>query len=262
MRELSLAEVRSIQLSILKEVTDFCDEHAITYSLCGGTLLGAVRHQGYIPWDDDIDIMLPRPEYERLMTSFISESLTLYNISTEGYDKPYAKISDNITRKVGTNVNSYEIGINIDAFPIDGFPDSSILTFLHIKKITLWKQMYAIKRIRFDKSRSSIRKFILIIIKSVLSFIPEKLILKVIIKMAKKYPFESSEHAGIAVWGYKEREVCPKPLFHKQIEVLFEGNYFKAWGDYNTYLSNIYGEYMKLPPVEERKSHDFKYIFV
>jgi lipopolysaccharide cholinephosphotransferase len=260
MRVLDLDEVRSIQLHILREVTNFCDEHDITYSLCGGTLLGAVRHQGYIPWDDDIDIMLPRPEYERLMETFESDGLTLYNISTKGYDKPYAKIGDNHTHEVGSMVHGYEKGVNIDAFPIDGFPDSLILTFLHINKMTLWKQMYAIKGIKLDGSRPLIRKSILLIIKSVLRFIPKKLILKRITKMAQKYSFESSRQAGISVWGYKEREVCPRLVFDKQTELLFEGDYFKAWKDYDTYLSNVYGDYMKLPPAEERKSHDFKYV--
>jgi lipopolysaccharide cholinephosphotransferase len=120
--------------------------------------------------------------------------------------------------------------------------------------------MYAVKDIRFNKSRSLIRKSILAIIKSILYFIPKKLILKTIIKMAKKYPFESSGQAGISVWGYKEREVCPKSVFDKQTEILFEGNYFKAWEDYDTYLTNVYGDYMQLPPVEERKSHNFNYI--
>jgi lipopolysaccharide cholinephosphotransferase len=261
MRELSLKEVRNIQLSILKEVVGFCDEHDIIYSLCAGTLLGAVRHQGYIPWDDDIDIMLPRPNYEKLMETFQSERLILYNNSTDGYNKGYAKIADKNTHEVAPTPRKYKKGVDIDVFPIDGFPNSSILASFHLKKIALYMDLINGKYFNLNKHEPKpfIRILKLLILKTIASFFSRKHILKIVIKEIKKYPFESSDYRGIVGTQYKKREMCPKSVFEEVTDVLFEGHYFKGWKDYDTYLSNVYGDYMKLPPVEKRETHDLKY---
>lgn len=261
MRELELEEIRNIQLDILKEVSDFCDENNLTYFLCGGTLLGAIRHEGYIPWDDDIDIMMPKPDYERLIEGFKSEDLKLYNHnSIKGYNNPFVKISDTKTKAIGRGIKDYEIGVNIDVFPLDGFPNSSILTSLHINRVKIYRSLMKAEYITSKKDQSIIKSFIAFISKITLQFVSKKVLLEKITQVSKKYRFEYSRFAGILVWGYGKREVCPKSVFNKQIDVLFEGNYFKGPEDYDTYLTNVYGDYMKLPPVEKRQSsHKVKY---
>jgi lipopolysaccharide cholinephosphotransferase len=264
MRELNSEEVKSIQLNILSEVADFCDENDIIYFLCGGTLLGAIRHKGFIPWDDDIDIMMPRCDYERLVNIFKSDNLTLYHHNfIQGYNRPFVKISDNKTKATlpgNRTKNNYEIGINLDIFPLDGFPDSANLTNFHIMKIYFCKRILSYGSYKHDKS--FIHTLYNYLYKIILFFFSEKDIADTITKMSKKYKFESSRYAGISVWGYGKREVCPKHIFIKQMDMLFEGYTFKGLRDFDTYLSNVYGNYMKLPPPEERKpklSHSLKY---
>ena len=129
MKEISLNELRKIQIDILDKVHNFCIQNNITYFLSSGTLLGAIRHGGYIPWDDDIDLYMPRESYERFINIYKDDShdtrvITLYN--NKEYYYPFAKVEDTNSIVIENVPEKFNIGINIDIFPIDGVPNNLI----------------------------------------------------------------------------------------------------------------------------------------
>ena len=127
-------EMRKIQMDILLFIHQFCIDNGIQYSLAWGTMLGAIRHKGYIPWDDDIDIMMTRPEYDRFCKLFHDERsiYKLYDVHTDKkWIYPFAKISDERTIRVEKNALD-EIGINIDVFPIDFYAGHVVTQEHHI----------------------------------------------------------------------------------------------------------------------------------
>ena len=136
MKDISLEELRKIQISILDEFSIFCEENKLNYLLTGGTLIGAVRHKGFIPWDDDIDVAMPRADYERFLSSFNVEGyriITPYN--NEKYVYPFAKLVNSKTRIIEHTDTDSDLGIYIDIFPIDYIPQKSIKSYYRKRKI-------------------------------------------------------------------------------------------------------------------------------
>ena len=124
MREITLAEKKQLMLSVMDEIDAFCRENGLTYFLVGGTLLGAVRHKGFIPWDDDMDIGLPRKDYERLIREFRSGSgkVRVFDFrNKEDYFWPSAKAVAENTVLYELDDRKHPIGVFIDVFPFDGF---------------------------------------------------------------------------------------------------------------------------------------------
>lgn len=259
-RELSFNEVRNLQLEILKEVAAFCELNNIKYFLCAGTMLGAVRHKGFIPWDDDVDIMIPRPDYDQLLKIFTSDRLRLVNhLTAKSYNYPYAKICYNNTIAVSTEKEEREIGIFIDVFPVDGYPADENKKSRHYRKIRLTQNALTMRNFKFRKDSSLIKELILYATKLMSKFISKRWLIKKLDEFGRLYDFNTSSSAGIAVWGYGLKEICPKEVFEKQIDVEFEGYTFKGHKEYDLYLSSLYGNYMVLPPEEERKVHNYIY---
>ena len=128
MQQLSLKEIQMIELKLLLEFDSICSQNSMRYSLGGGSLLGAIRHKGFIPWDDDIDVMMPRPDYERFLDYCRREDTSFRLITYEsvsGYNGLSAKIWDPSTRIVDHVLDlSFDTGVNIDVFPIDGLANS------------------------------------------------------------------------------------------------------------------------------------------
>ena len=158
-KEISLEEQRDIQKELLKELKEICDNNNIIYFLGGGTLLGAIRHKGYIPWDDDVDVMMPRKDYEILLEIFDDNCKEnhkiLTYINTEDYYYSFAKIVDtNTILHEGKLRTIKEMGIYIDIFPIDFLPDDKKKTEKIFKKYKLlYKIISAYKS--FKKTRSN-----------------------------------------------------------------------------------------------------------
>lgn len=257
-RTVSLPEMRQIQLDILIKVDEYCRENGIRYSLGGGTLLGAVRHKGYIPWDDDIDLMMPRPDYERFLDGFDGK---YDNLSMQHYRnnskccKPFLKISDNRTILIE---NIQKCGVNIDVFPIDGLPvdgkdiDSFFERFnIEVSKLVRSTNLLGIKR-----------RYVVVLIKQLVKqiiFPSRKKAVERFQKFITTYDFETSQFAASVVGAYGLKEVMETSVFKSYIELPFEGHLFMCIAGYDAYLTKHYGDYMKLPAKEKQVSHhDFE----
>lgn len=254
MKIIELEELKRIQLDILTEVDKFCSDNQIRYSISGGTLLGAVRHRGYIPWDDDIDIMMPRPDYDRFIHTFQSQGdlwVQTY-MSDESYWQPFAKV---INSKTVLEESSLRTGVFINIFPIDGMPDEKTTQKLVDRRTHLvFKDLYYdSKTYRFKKGNRVIL-YLKYLIKKFLSKGRDYAI-KELEAISRKYPFETSDYAGCIMWGYGLKERMPRTVFESYSKIEFEGRFFSCVANYDKYLSSLFGDYMKLPLVDERISH-------
>lgn len=253
--ELTIDELRRIQLSILEDIHAFCSKNEITYYLTYGTLLGAVRHQGFIPWDDDIDICMPRPDYERFLQIYNSKKYKLYHaLDGTGYAYPFAKVSDMRTT-VNENINfAHSIGVAVDVFPIDGLSIDLAIAKKHHAKIRRLRNLINIKKIRFSKKRTLKRNVELFLLKIIIFGVPYHTLLHRLMCLMTKYDYSQSEYVADLDFG-SENRIVHKRLFEGKVELLFEGKYFYAPKLYDELLTNIFGNYMQLPPIEKRKTH-------
>lgn len=249
-REISLADMHNIQLGMMKAIHQFCIEKNIRYSLGGGTLLGAVRHKGFIPWDDDVDIMMPRPDYERFLTLF-EGIFPQYNIqhykNDNNYYKPFAKVYDNRTLLIEAYCTT---GVFIDVFPIDGMPNEDVYILM------LRKLNKLARRLRYTTNIISGNfKFLKRLYGKLHS--RDKALYRYD-KYITSYKFETSEYAGAISGAYGVKEHMPVYVFDEYVELKFEDTKFMAIKEYDLYLKKHYGDYMQLPPIENRISHEFK----
>lgn len=265
-KELTLSELREIQVNILKDVDEYCQINNIKYFLTGGTMIGAIRHRGYIPWDDDIDISMLRSDYEKFVKHFKSKfnrfELAEYR-KNDWYNFSYAKIYDNTTILI-ENHNGFGIdnmGVNIDVFPIDECFDSTKKNKFLIKRIfflrTLLRRNTTPVAIQFKRQKNIFKNMVFLFIRLITAILPIKMLIMIIDNECKKH--KDSNYCGIIVGGYGLREIVSKDCFLETMEVEFEGVKFKAPIGYDAWLTNIYGDYMELPPKEKRVTHhEFK----
>ncbi len=251
-------DIKGLSLIILNEVDNYCSKNNIKYSLAYGTLLGAVRHKGFIPWDDDIDIIMPRDDYERFVTGFNNSNSQLFVVVSSETDSsfrfPIAKVICNATIKNELNYTRY--GYAIDLFPIDKIitekeKASSLLKY----QSRIWN-LFMIKAMKWDKKRSLIKNLFLYFIKAFAFFIPYILMHKLMHKKFMKYhDIEDNYSLGCLCAAYGMREMMPKEVFANYIRLPFEGIHYLCIEGYDKYLTNLYGDYMKYPPKEKQVSH-------
>ena len=260
MRKLSLEEIHDEQFKILDETIKYLDRNNITYYLVYGTLLGAVRHEGFIPWDDDVDIALPRPDFERLIelskNNPISDHLEVIDFSLGNSKRPISKvINKNISVKSLSKEDKY---LWIDLFVIDGLPDKDEDIIKLYKKQDFYKGLIYLKTNSFknilNEKKSLKNRLLKIFLKPIAMLIPISFSSKKIIKLGKEYDFETSKNIGIFIWGIGICEKLSKDYLDI-CKVKFNGKKFNAYKKYNDYLKQMYGDYMKLPSIEKRKNH-------
>lgn len=261
MQELNCKEIQHICLDMLKALDAFANEHHLTYYLSGGTLLGAVRHKGFIPWDDDMDLMIPRPDYEYLIKNFKHERYHMSSCEMENdYSSCYARMWDTHTTMEWDKSKGLEkkIGAFIDVFPIDGYPESTLETKLFLLRIK-----YARAKLNL-KTRTEFydhEKFLLL--KKGLKLCMKKdrnWYARSLSKLAMHYDFKTSRYAGVvgASLQHLYVEKNPKEVYAKTVWLDFEDMKAPAPVGYKQYLSQLYGDYMQLPPEDKRVSdHDF-----
>ncbi len=249
-------DLQKCELGILLELDKLCRSVGLRYFLAYGTALGAVRHSGFIPWDDDVDIMMFREDYERLLKNsdwFIERGLFLQTVETDiEYPYPFAKI-----RKKGTafvelgeerlNINH---GVFIDVFPIDEIPASGISAFFQrVNADILWGLLAK------NRNPKGLKKLITKII-SIGSGNKEKYLLKYKTIEKRMICKDKKKSGMVANYTFGGRGHYADAVFDKKIfeptDILFEGNNLSIMKGYKTYLTKSYGDYMELPPLESR----------
>ena len=265
---LNTREIQLEEKKILDEVVKFLDKNKIKYFLTYGTLIGAIRHKGFIPWDDDIDIAVPRDDYQKLVSLFKNNNLLGNNLYFHSYElgnlnMPFAKVYKHDIKVYDWRYNDkYEKYLWIDIFPIDGFPDDKIEFEKWNNKKNLIRTLIMYRKMSIKYMFKDKKKFLInipkLISKIVLNILPERFLSKKIVKLTEKYPYDKSKYAGCYVWSSNLGEKMLKKDFEEYTKVDFEGSKYNALKKYDKYLSQVYGDYMTLPPEEKRITHNFK----
>jgi lipopolysaccharide cholinephosphotransferase len=250
MLELTPLELKKKLLEILIFIDCFCRKNNIDYSLDGGTLIGAVRHKGFIPWDDDIDIMMSRPNYDKFVSLF-EDKINNYQLLCYEKDKntffPFAKVCDCRTLKFEYGVNTGH-GIDIDIFPVDGFDiNKNVYWYKYI--LELFRGLMVIKKYGQRLIKDN---FLYHILGICLKPIPMYILSTICQKIVKGFDYNISHYTCILSGYNQNKTIHQKDLYQEYIEINFEGYIFKAVKNYDLFLSKLYGDYMKLPRVEEQ----------
>jgi len=256
MKQLSAQELKVLQLSMLKEIDDYCQRNGLSYFLTYGTLIGAIRHSGFIPWDDDIDILMPRPDYEKFIKTYEAPgSFVMSDAQDHNYQYLFAKVSDRKTILVEDTSKKADIGAYIDVFPLDGLPDSEKESINHIKKKAFFIKLFEIKRLKVCSSYRAVYKSVLLVIfKLFLLPIPYRCIVNKIKSIMTKYSYQDSQNVVEMIFAKPDR-IVPKTLFSSAIKWKFEDSLMNIPVGYDEYLKSIYGNYMDLPPENQRVTH-------
>lgn len=251
--QLSDQELRRVQLSILDEFTTWCSTHDLRWMLAYGTLLGAARHQGYIPWDDDIDLMMPRADYERLRAS---ERVGRFRVGSSVHDGrwffPIIKIWDESTAVRGDAPDSIDIGVNIDVFPIDEVADG-LLSRLQSVSIGMLNSVTALQAVVPQANRTRRKQLLLKLIQPLARMLPRHRLLHLLDLVAKGQTSGGTQ-AGVLVGPYQW--TIPRDGLTSRTTVSFEGRDLPAPDDVTQVLTTVYGpDHMELPPVASRQTH-------
>lgn len=246
-------QLQEILLEAAKAFGTLCDECGLTYYLSGGTLLGAVRHHGFIPWDNDIDMMMPRADYEKLLSIHYNNGRykILDCFSDRNYGYSFAKFVDTKTCRYAIDNNQTEFGVYVDIFPIDGYPDSLVLSNIrnyYLSYLRIWRGFMLSKE---SKKQSKFRKIKNIIRK--LNPTSSNAYSRRINRIGQRNRYEDSAFVGVQSATHVQRnERNPKTIFEKTVYLPFEDTSFPCPSGYDEYLQHLYGDYMKLPPESQR----------
>lgn len=255
------------ELKVMKIIKEICEKENIRYFMIGGTLLGAIRHSGFIPWDDDVDLAMPRKDYERFLevsNKYLPSNIFVQNFRTDDKYRYY------ITRVLNKNILVEEkrfIGVDtpqayasVDIFPIDGSPNKKFFRNIHYFRVMIRRFLMSLcyrDTIDKERKRSKMEKLLLnILIKVPFERIisPNK-IKESLDKLLKKYSMENSLYSGTIMGAYRIREMVPTVMFGNPKLYKFEDDTFYGPELVDEYLKHMYGDYMKLPPKEQQKTH-------
>ena len=257
---LNKKEIKSKELEILIFFDKYCKENHLHYFLAGGTLLGAIRHKGFIPWDDDIDVCMPRNDYERFVNSFaeVHPSFSIRTKMRGDFDAPFTKlVNKNIILDLKYTNSNTDKNLWIDIFPVDGLPNDIDVVKTIYKRTGVYRNILLLCDCKLGEGRTLFRKIAKFFLKPLSILYGKKRCIKNIESIAARYPYDNCDYVGIVTWGlYGVGERMLKSEFEKAVEVEFEGHKFPAFSCWDSYLRGLYGDYMQLPPVEKRKTHD------
>ncbi len=261
---LSLDEIHEEEIKLLLAFDAFCKDFDIRYSLAGGTLLGAIRHKGFIPWDDDIDLSVPRPDWDKLISlRDIFKDETGFEISPAFGSSinatPFIKVINPhiAVQEEGKRDESF---LWLDVIPLDGLPASDPEVLRIYKRALFLRKTHAIAVSTADSGSNGPRRLFKHIFGPVLrAFKTQRLVESVLNNFARRTPYGSTCYIGAITWGlYGAGERMPLCDYEKTVLLDFEGHKFSCMSCWDEYLSGIYGDYMQLPPEDQRVTHGLK----
>lgn len=261
MNSVSQIELKAVCFDVLRHFAEFCKNNNLQYCLCGGTLLGCIRHQGFIPWDDDIDVAMPREDYDRLIEIYrdSDEYKLVCHEKNQGYYYPFAKIYDTKTLIIEEHFEcEVEMGIYIDIFPLDGDGDiyESSLKHLLLCQNIQHKLNHAFCRHFFRSDKHPIIELMRYIRYLGIRMIGREYFYEKLVKMTRRYGFNESKYVAINVWeSCGENELLEREWFDEYMLGNFEGEEFFIPKEFDKVLSRNYGDYMTPPPKEKQISH-------
>jgi len=252
-------DIRQLQLHILDNLITFdhvCREHHLCYYLVAGTLLGAVRHKGFIPWDDDIDVAMPRSDYDQLIQHANQWIPQPYELKCAEHDADYpsdfGKFINSNTTLVEREHHSYIGGIYVDVFPLDSITSNPFRQRIHFMEYTMLKKLLYLLCRNPYKHGHGLSSWPALLCQQL--FKPSSVV-KRLLKVQQTYSCQDSPL--IVDHDFGRRGVMDKTIYGTPVEISFEGHQFYGVAKTHEYLSAIYGDYMTIPPGPKQKQHNF-----
>lgn len=258
--------LHKVDLDIVKEVVKICDENSLKYYMLGGTMLGAIRHGGYIPWDDDIDLGMPRKDYEKFLSiakDALPKTLKVVNYRTDPkYQYYITRILDTDTKVIEERIgndNKYT-NASIDIFPIDGTPNNKLLREFYFFRVLFHRAMMSLcykDSIDRKRNRGTAEKIMLWFLEKmpIEKFTTPYKEKEKIDKLLSSQNVENSEYIGNLMGAYRTKEIVPAKYYGQGTMYQFEDMQLRGLDMYDEYLTWTYGDYMKLPSEDKRKTH-------
>lgn len=245
-------DFKNALLGVLSEFHEFCEQHQLRYYLIGGGLIGALRHKGFIPWDDDVDVAMPREDYEKFL-ALKDEMPEGYKLSTpfksDGYTNTMPRMYSAQYKIQEQFIKRFTIGPWIDIFPLDNTFDNALLRKLHFRLIYIFKVLNACKlggvSVEEGRKKAKSKLYVYYLLKSV----PKVLLSKPFewLQVIKRKP---SRFVGNLMGRWKEKEIIEAKELAETVMLPFETISLRTFKNYDAWLHRVYGDYMQLPPKE------------
>ena len=260
---LSLQEMQQVYLELLKEFDALCRKYHLRYDLAGGSLLGAVRHGGFIPWDDDIDVCMPRPDYQRLLelkeqgTLQLPSGRDVISHRDRTMARHFGRYVRHDVRRLSDMAEENDCPyIGMDIFPVDGLPKGNLAFKWQCFRIRQLRRFLLTSVEKKGTSRKgALAAKIKDIYRPLLKAIGPYRIAARLDRVCSRVPFEKAEYVGAVTGMYGTRERWSKEQMLPQCRMKFEDTDACVFANYDIYLSNLFGDYMRLPPIEQQVPH-------
>lgn len=266
-----LTQTQALTLHLLKHVVGICEREGIRYYVGGGACIGVVRHGGFIPWDDDVDLSLPREDYERFVAYVKAHPEDGYAICDRHTDSnwhfcmcQYVDMKSEI--EIDLAAEKRKAHIWIDIFPLDGLPNSKGARWMHVKHILCLRYLIQLANVRTQVDAHRKRPFVerAVIGASEALHVGDHIDadkdMDRLDDTCRRFSFYEQEFCGNMLGRYREREVVPTAYFGEPKKALFEGFPVNVPERTDEYLTALYGDYMTLPPEDQRVAHNVRVI--
>lgn len=256
-----IKEMQHIALDVLIYLDKVCSKYGLKYFIVDGTLLGAVRHKGFIPWDDDIDLAMPRSDFNKLIEFSRTYHNDTYQFIFFGKSSellPYAKFVNTKTQ-IDAKYAEDEMHEHLwlDIMPMDGLPEDQNEVNLIYKKAEYYRKIIGLCSAKLGEGKSAVKKLAKYVLKPLALIYGKQRAINNLNALAMKYHYDSSKFVGAVTWGlYGASEKMLKAEVDQSVDITFESERFSTFSCWDSYLKGLYEDYMQLPPVEKRVNHE------